>query len=749
MDEGFAAFRATCRSALDRIREFPDFIFTCSSAAHYEFVEQTDPTLFQQIQDAVRKGRWSIVGGWWVEPDCNLPSGESFIRQALLGQRYFLSRFGNIASVGYNIDSFGHNANLPQLLRKAGLTSYIFMRPGQEEKELEAALFEWEAPSGDRVTAYRLPMHYSNHMLPTREKIGQLPDYPLYSPKQDWMIFFGVGDHGGGPTIAELKDISLLKKEGGNLDLSEPERFFATVDRTSIPVIRGEMQPHAVGCYSAHSEIKQLHRRAERTLLQAERAEVLAMLSDIKLERNEDLTRAWKNVCFNQFHDILGGVAIPEACDDAITMFREAIAIGERITRTALQRITARIDTSHHVDNLIVFNLCTQEREELIEFEVWQPFELGKEYQESAVVLVGPDGERIETQRIWPSGKIGNDRARFVAKVRVPSFGWSTFGIERSAGSNLATDGNEAFTTGHTLAVIVRDDSDTWGHGAISFTDYEKPFSVDAVELIETGPLRKAWRVKSSDSESRLEEEYFVEPNSKVVELRVFLDWREQHRILKMRFRHGCKSPVATYEIPYASIKRLIGDQEWPGQSWINVTEKDGSRGFAIVTDSKYSYSVDEEYIYVIAARSPLYAHHVPPHEVHPGERLRYQDQGEQEFRMMLIPHDGSWDRTALARFDMPLVAQHESQHSGDLSATFSGIELESRSVHIGAIKRAEDSNGIIIRAVEQAGEMSSASLRIPCLNMKWNGSFTPFEIKTFLVQSNDVSEVDFLERPI
>src|SRR5580658_3951813 len=131
MPEGLEAFAATCRSALDRIEEFPPddrssgddcssgddrssgFIFTASSAAHYAFVEETDPKLFSRIQEAVRNERWAIVGGWWVEADCNLPSGESFVRQALLGQQYFLSRFGKIATVGYNIDSFGHNANLP------------------------------------------------------------------------------------------------------------------------------------------------------------------------------------------------------------------------------------------------------------------------------------------------------------------------------------------------------------------------------------------------------------------------------------------------------------------------------------------------------------------------------------------------------------------------------------------------------------------------------------------------------------
>ncbi len=774
--EGLEAFAATCRSALDRIEEFPGFIFTCSSAAHYAFVEETDPMLFAKIQDAVRNERWAIVGGWWVEADCNLPSGESFIRQALLGQRYFQSRFGKIATVGYNIDSFGHNANLPQLLKKAGMDAYVFMRPKQDEKKLPAALFAWEAPSGDRVTAYRLPLHYSNYERSTREKIEALPQHPLYRPDCPWMIFYGVGNHGGGPTIAELKDITRLLDERDDPAFSDPEKFFAFVDRDKLPIVRGEMQPHAIGCYSAHSEIKQLHRRTERLLLTAERIQVLSALTapppsivgDAPLLLAEEgetknnplffkegagggstFAQAWKNLCFNQFHDLLGGVAIREACDGAVSMYCEALSIAERNIEIALQRLAARIDTSSHIQNLIVFNPSAHEREEWIEFELWQPEEQGEMRPLPDARLITVDGESIPTQRIESSGKIGNDRARFLAKVSVPAFGWNAFGIERVAQTIAETEDDVKLPFQYLPAVIVHDDSDTWGHGLTSFTDYEEPFHVDGTETIERGPIRKGIRIKSSGGASRMEEEIFIEKDNPVIELRIFLDWREQHRMLKLRFRHGCADPVARYEIPYAWVERPIGPNEWPGQSWVDVSERDGSRGFAIVTDSKYSYSVDGEFIYVVAARSPLFAHHVPPHVEQRGERERYQDQGEQEFQMLLIPHDGSWSGAHLARLQMPLIVHMESGHDGMLPRTFMGLKCESTAIHIGAIKMAEEGGGIIFRAVEQVGEPSEAEFGFPTLGVQWKASFSPFEIKTLLIRNGAVTEVDFLERPI
>src|SRR5439155_19727330 len=137
-------------------------------------------------------------------------------------------------------------------LSKAGLTSYVFMRPEQDEESLEAALFRWEAPSGDRVTAYRLPLHYSNHRYSVREKLKLLHFYDLFTPRQPWMIFFGVGNHGGGPTIRQIKDILSLKEEGKKLEFSDPAKFFSGVSLNRLPVVRDEIQPHAIGCYSAH-----------------------------------------------------------------------------------------------------------------------------------------------------------------------------------------------------------------------------------------------------------------------------------------------------------------------------------------------------------------------------------------------------------------------------------------------------------------------------------------------------------------
>ena len=153
--EGLQEIRATFQSAVDRMEEYPDFVFTCDSVMYLEWIEQHDPELFETIAKRVAEGRWQVVGGWWIEPDCNIPAGESFVRQALYGQRYLLEKFGRLATIGSNLDPFGHNATIPQLLRKSGMDGYVFLRPGPHEQVLPGQFFHWESPDGSRVT--RLP----------------------------------------------------------------------------------------------------------------------------------------------------------------------------------------------------------------------------------------------------------------------------------------------------------------------------------------------------------------------------------------------------------------------------------------------------------------------------------------------------------------------------------------------------------------------------------------------------------------
>ena len=339
--EGYNEVLQTFKSALDRMREFPDFKFTSACSLYYAWVEENDPQMFAEIQKRVSEGRWNIVGGWLLQPDCNIPSGESFARHSLYAQRYFKEKFGITVKTGYNVDSFGHNAGLPKILKASGMDNYVYMRPMPNEMEQKDSLFKWEGDDGSFVTAFRIPLFYNVEMkrFDSFEKIKKLSD----EEGIDYMLFYGVGNHGGGPTIELINEIEKVKPQ--DAIYSTPDEYFECVDKSNLNTVKGDLQHHARGCYSAETSVKTGNRKCEQNLLAAERISVMAKeLADAEYPQNE-LSKAWENVLFNQFHDILGGCSIKSAYKDANYLYGETMAITEKVINKALQKIAWNIDT--------------------------------------------------------------------------------------------------------------------------------------------------------------------------------------------------------------------------------------------------------------------------------------------------------------------------------------------------------------------------------------------------------------------
>ncbi len=344
--EGYQEVLATFRSVIERMREYPRLRFTCDSVAQLAWVEESDPELFEEIRGRVAEGRWEIAGGWWVEPDCNLPCGESFVRQGLYGQRWLHERFGRIATVGCNVDPFGHNATLPQILRSSGMDTYLFLRPGPHELRLPGPAFWWRSPDGSRVLAYRIPHEYQTVETGLDEHVrAAVAQFP-----PDWeelACLYGVGNHGGGPSRANLDSIRRMSEaeEPARLECSTARRFFdRLLERDDeLPVVAGELQHHAVGCYSAHAAVKRWNRRAENLLLAAEKWTAVATVVAGAAPATAELAHAWRQVLFNQFHDVLAGTAVEEAYEDARDQLGEAASVAGRAGNRGMRAICRRI----------------------------------------------------------------------------------------------------------------------------------------------------------------------------------------------------------------------------------------------------------------------------------------------------------------------------------------------------------------------------------------------------------------------
>ena len=780
--EGYAEARATLRSAVDRLNEYPEFVFTATSVQFLDWVRESDPELFDEIAGLVATGRFHVAGGWWVEPDCNIPSGEAFVRHALYGQRFLARHFGVIATVGGNPDSFGHAATLPQLLAGAGLTGYFFSRPNPTELELPAGPFRWEGPDGSQVVAYRSNGYsseradVSDHLRRSLLAAGDEPSL---------MVFYGVGNHGGGPTRANLDSIRRLAATSSDARLlcASPRSYLDGLDPEQLPVHRGELQHHARGCYAAHAGIKAWNRRAETALGDAERWATVAHATCGLPYPQDPLEHAWRLLLLNQFHDTLAGSAIPSAYDDARNQLGEVLAIAQRATNAAAARLTARLHIPAEPDMqpIAVFNPHSWPVRQVVEYEVggWArrqnlvdeagaavPLQWGESeatmpegrYRAVFVADLPAGGHRLYRLGVGPTGceappepgvhdVLENDHLR--ARIDPVTGGLASL-VDRSTGLELAAPGPHA--------VVLVDDADTWGHRHDGWHDQAGRFVVERVERVEHGPARSVVRVTSRWGASTMVADWRLGVDDRWIDVAVVVDWHERHRMLKLRFPTRVARSTVTAEVAYGAVTRAAQGDEEPMQRWVDVSGAvDGApAGLAVCNDGKYAYDarggdgpVD---VGITVARSVPYAYHEPA-VLTPGANYRYLDLGEQRFTLRLVPHAGDWRAAAVPRraaeLNAPPLCQRDTYHDGSPDTAASLWEVVGDHVVVGALKRAEDGGATILRLAEQHGVGGSAEVHLRFAGCTISVLLRPWEVRTLRVPDDPdapVEDVDLCE---
>ncbi|MGR3663045.1 MAG: glycoside hydrolase family 38 N-terminal domain-containing protein [Paracoccaceae bacterium] len=752
--EGCAEAIGTCWAAVDRLEEGEGFIFTKGEAHIYDWIERLEPDLFARIQSYVADGRWVIVNGWWIQPDCNIPSGESVIRQALYGKRYFKTKFDVDVPVGYNVDSFGHPSTFPMLLQHTGSTSYTFMRPNADELDLPANLFNWVGPDGSEVTAFRIQGAYntSKREMPLPEKIDL--NYNLSDTfGHSLMCFYGVGNHGGAPTVENIKEIERRLALGENLKFSDPQSFFNEVSSPDLPRFEQGLQFHAIGCYAAASQLKTLNRKAESLLEQAEAAATLAHReTDIDYPRDTFET-LWRKLLFNQFHDTLGGTSLESACDDSVSELNAVIAGAEDELNTAVRHLGRTI--SKPVDptdsTFLVMNFNGSPANRAIEAEPW----VDKDTVSPRIIL-DEDGNTIPFQYIDPHGKTtGLQRITF--PLDVPAYGYRTLrfvvdqkrgisapGISfgkpveptelayETAGYELILDGEtgaiaslrnrktgiELFNGPAHQGIVVEDNTDTWGHGPANFGISGKPMKLTGIKRLDSGPVRCAIEVSTECGKSTFCTTIIMPADPELpVELRVRLDWQEKNHLLRIAYPIG--ADTFEYEVPAGWEQRDDNGCEVPGQRWIRAVGKD--KTVAITNDAKYSFAALDGTLYITAVRAPVYAHHTP-NELQDGASYRYMDQGPQKFILELFgaPNISRRETAILGEhLNKPVITTPHISRGGTKPHTGQWLSPTTTTSMIGTLKMAEDLDGAIIRAVELDGSADAlvsndATLAIP-----------------------------------
>ena len=771
--EGCAEAIGTCWAAIDRLEEGEAFVFSKGEAHIYAWIEALDPALFARIRHYVAERRWVVVNGWWIQPDCNVPSGESVIRQALYGKRYFREKFGIEVPTGYNVDSFGHPGTFPMLLRHTGSTSYTFMRPNASELDLPGELFRWRSPDGSEVTAYRIQGAYntSKREMPLPEKTD-LHYEKITAAGHPFMCFYGVGNHGGAPTRANIDEIERRIAAGEGLKFSDPETFFDEVADGDWPVHEDELQFHAVGCYAAASSLKALNRKAESLLEQAEAAATLATReTDVPYPR-DTFERLWRVLLFNQFHDTLGGTSLESACIDSARELGGVIHGAELELNAAIRHLARTVAPSPHPEDAVMLLVNTNGHVArcLTEAEPW----VDKDTV-SRRIVIDEDGVPVPFQYADPHGKT-TGLQRIVFPLELPPYGWRmlrfatddsgvsappvAFGAPtdqrefRTSGYALRLDdsgaiaslrdasGVEIFTAPGHSAVLVEDLSDTWGHGGKSFGLTGQAMTLERVRLIEDGPVRTVIEVTCAARSSRMTSAIVLpQDGSLPVELRVHLDWREARTLLRLAYPLGATAMEC--EVPGGWAERPMDGREVPALRWIRAIGPD--REVALVNDAKYAFAGADGTVYVTAVRSPVYAHH-DPIPVEEGARYRYMDQGEQTFTFWLRAGSTVSRKAAVDLAETlnkpPVVTPHVSR-AGTAGPQGQWLEVDAEGAHVSTLKMAEDGDRTVLRVCNLDG--TETTVRIAGRDC----SLRPRAVASLGLDDDAIVDLDGLERPL
>lgn len=792
-EEGFAEVLATFRSVLDRMKTYPEVAMVVSSAQFYEWVLKADPQMFAEIQQRVQEGRWDLVSGWWVESDANCPGGESHVRQGLYGQTFFLKHFGRTATVGFAPDTFGHPWSLPQILRKQGLDCYFYLRPELNEKpDLPAPIFQWQGQDGSQILTFSIIEAYTAKEGDIESRIMSSDQrFQTFLPKVHQLaVFYGVGNHGGGPTIATIQEIQSLKRDAyPTIRFSSLETYVNDFRKqeADVPTVNDELQHHARGCYSACSGVKRWNRSAETNLMVAEKAASLASLYCQEPYPAEDLRTAWKKILFNQFHDILAGSSIEQAYEDSRNDYGYSSSVAREVLTYSLNALVSQIATLDKrypaSTPFMMFNPCS--------WPVQAPIEIEMQRLDRRILptLRDAKGDPIPYQQVPTAGVKVNSRIRLVFQADLPPLGYQVFRLDFAKAADgsapkrviastscLENDwvritfdtlngtlasyfdkksGRELLAAQAGCGVVLNDWDDTWGHRIVSYDQEIGRFGKADVRLVEPGPERGRIIIGSQFGASTLTQEFSLSGYSSELACRVTLDWKEKARVFQLSFPTALKDGKLTYSIPYGFIQRPMNGEEEPGGNWLDLSGKDGKGefGLALINNFACGYQVKQGDMRITVLHSTAWSHH-NPEVVYPTDHVRWMEQGLHEFTYLLMPHDGDWrsarvSQRAIGYLQSPQILL-TTQHEGNWPPMQSLISFPAKSAAITSIKMAEDEKALVFRCVELHGAPCSIPLSFAASPAGYTVDLQPAEIKTVrvpLTPGDPIRTVNLLEQ--
>ena len=693
-------------SQLAYMERYPEFRFSCSQAQQYAWMRDGNPDLYRRIKERVQTGQWVPVGGTWIEPDCNLPSGEALARQFLYGQRFFQREFGKKCREFWNPDVFGYNGQLPQIMRQSGITRFLTQKLSWNRfNKPQHHTFTWEGIDGSGVLTHFPPNDNYNSLTSqgSQNEVTQFRNnaraYKDHVRSQHSLMLFGYGDGGGGPTPRMLEVFRRVRDLQGipHTVLRSSEEFFDLLeaDVTVLPVMVGELYfEYHRGTYTSQAAVKRGNRKGEFLLHDVEfLATAAARLKGAAYPRTE-IDRAWELLLLNQFHDILPGSSITEVYQDAARDHGEIALATGKLRDAALDVLFGGGGGKAPVNTLPFA------RREVAAGADGTPVFIDAPAYGVGQVVVLPEGEAVRVTRAADRVTLENAflRAVLTADGSLASL------LEKSSGREAMAEPGNRFD--------IYDDRptafDAWDIDPFYMETRQTCPPADRWEISSETPLRAEVVFERSVGEkSKLGQTVRLDAGARRLEFHTRVDWHESHRFLKVAFPLVVRAMNATYEMQFGCVERPthfttsfdLAKYEVPGHKWADLSEH--GFGVALLSESKYGYSTLGSTMTLSLLRAPK-----DPDPV--------ADMGTHEFAYAIMPHAGGWREAGVVaegyRFNAPVLW---AAGDGGLGAGNSLASSDDANLVLDTIKLAEDDDAVIVvRLYECHGARGTARLR-------------------------------------
>ncbi|HHY83654.1 MAG TPA: alpha-mannosidase [Clostridiales bacterium] len=783
-------------TVLNLMDQYPEYIFMSSQPQLYKFLKEDHPDVYEKLKQRVKEGRWEAEGAMWVEADCNLTSGESLVRQVMFGTRFFEKEFGVKNEILWLPDVFGYSAALPQILKKSDIKYFMTTKISWNQfNKLPYDTFMWKGIDGTEILTHfitasdyqkQVKTHfttYNGYLNPSQVK-GAWQRYQQKNINNDVLISFGHGDGGGGPTLDMLENARRLAKGipgCPRVKMTTSRDYFRKLEQTVgnskyLPKWVGELYlEYHRGTYTSMAKNKRYNRKSE---LLYQDVEMLSSFSKLLGGQypQDMINQGWETILLNQFHDIIPGSSIYEVYQDSHKQYEQILADGKNMLNQSLQSLVSNIKVEDR--SLIVFNTLSFNRNDVVMINLPEDIKVPE--------LVDENGRSIACQLVETDG--GRKALAYVENI--PAKGYKSYKI-REAGKTNIQDNNIVVERNLMENRFFRVDLDekgaiaslydkvnqrqvlmanergnrilafedrpmNWENWDIDIFYQEKMWEVDdvqSIEVVERGPVRGCLRITRKFLDSVIIQDMIIYSDIPRLDFSTQVDWKEDQILLKAAFPVDVHTDKATYEIQFGNVERPthwntswdVARFEVCAQKWADLSE-DGY-GVSLLNDCKYGHDIRDGHMRLTLLKSGM-------------EPNPKADRGHHEFTYSLYPHAGDWKQAKTVQMaycvNVPLYAAVSARNSeGRLPEAVSMMQIDCDNVIIDTVKKAEDSDHIVVRMYEFCNRRTKAEFTffrelesvtecnlmekplndVPVQGNSFTFNIKPYEIKTFMLK--------------